>query len=302
MESWQTLYTLAQDAVQDESSSVLTDLKADINEGIGILETEMNLPPLEKTRDYTTTTSNIYALPQNYSLFKEVYPTISSVRYPSLIRVYDEESWNIIRTMADSISSNIPTHVFVRPGSWQFEIHPTPSSAGNTLTLVYEAVEKALSADDYVTGTITTLANAGTAITFSGTTLTAAMVDRWIKLPDGEWYLLSTFTDTTHMSIKQLYQGTAIVAGSSSFTIGEMSRLPRGRLQRAPVSYAAMRYFSTKRRDTSMYKLHKSEWLEAVEVAKTHAQKYVSAIVPSARRIRGAFTHRNPNAYPQSLS
>lgn len=302
MDSWQTLYTLFQKEAQDTDATVLTDGKADINRGIRILETECDLPPLERTRSITTSTTDIYALPQNFVKLKELYVTISNVRYTAE-RIYDEQTWQMIKSNTAGSTSNMLTHVFVRPGTSEFEIFPTPSSAGNTMKMIYEAFAKDLSNDDYVTGTITTLANGGTAVTGSGTTFTAAMVGRYFKInADLDWYLIDSYTSATVIGLKQLYQGTAISAGSSAFTIGEMSRLPVGILQRAPVSYALWRYFKTKRRDAEKAKEHQSDWLEAMEMAKNHTTKHVSSIIPSVRRIRRAFGRRNPNAYPSDLS
>lgn len=303
MESWQTLYTLFQSEAQDQvTATILTAGKADINRGIRQLETELDLPPLEKTRTITTTTSDTYPLPQDFVRLKELYVTISGIRYDA-IRVYDEQTWQQIKAMTASTSSNILTHIFVRPGSYQFEIFPKAATAGNSMTMIYEGLEKDLSADDYNTGGVLTLANGGIALTGTGTTFTAAMVGRWIKITaDGDWYKIDTYTSATVIGLKQLYQGTAIAAGNAAFTIGEMSRLPFGRLQRAPVSYALWRYFETKKRDPVMAKIHKADWDEAIVMAQSFTRKHVSSIVPSVRRLRRTFGLRNPNAYPQDLS
>ena len=298
MESFQSLYTLAQGATQDQSAATLILLKADLNSAVHILEGELNLPPLEKTRDITTTTSAIYPFPQDIVRPKELYITIGTTRYPPAIKVPDETTWNMIKST--TATNNVVTHWFSRPGSTQIEIYPAPTSAGNTITLIYEALSIDMSADDYTTGTITTLANAGTAITFSGTTLTAAMVGRWIKLPDNYWYLLDTFTDTTHMAIKQLYQGAAIAAGTETFTIGEMSRLPL-QFQRSPVDYAAWKHYKERKRDLVLAKEYKSSWDESLKDARSYTNRYVSSIVPSVRRMREGFYYRDPNKFPQDL-
>lgn len=299
MDSFQTLYGLAQGAVQDQSGATLVYLKADINSAVRILEGSLRLPPFEKTRDITTTASASYPFPQDLIMPKELYSTVGTVRYPSAIKVTDEITWNMIKS--STAVSDIVTHWFARPGSNQIEIWPTPANAGNTISLIYEAMSIDMSADDYTTGTITTLANAGTAITFSGTTLTASMIGRWIKLPDNYWYLLTGHTDTTHMTIKQLYQGTAIAAGSESFTIGEMSRLPI-QFQRAPVSYAAWRHYAERKRDLKMAKFYSNEWEKIELKASTYTSKFVSSIVPSVRRLRAGFAMRDPNMYPQDLN
>lgn len=300
MDSFQTLYTLAQKGAQDETSAMLAYLKADINQGVHILEGELDLPPLERTRSITTTTLDTYPLPQDFVRLKHLYVTISNIRYSATL-VQDEVTWQLIKAQTTNATSNFLTHVFVRPGSNQFEIFPKPSSAGNTMTFIYEALTKDMTADDYTTGTITTLANGGIAVTGSGTTFTAAMVGRWFKTDDGHWYLIDTYTSATVIGLKQLYQGTAISAGSSTFTIAEMSRLPI-QFQRMPVSYALWRHYLERKRDPLIAKIYEAEWERRKALAETYTNKHVSSIVPSARRLRRQFTMRNINNYPQDLS
>lgn len=303
MESWETLYTLFQTEAQNEDATVLTAGKADINRGIHILETELDLPPLERTRSITTVTStDSYALPHNFVRLKELYSTVSNIRYVAE-KVYDERTWQAIKANTSSFTSDILSHVFVRPGSNSFEIYPKAATAGNTMTMVYESFSKDLSQDDYTDGTITTLANGGTAITGSSTTFTSAMAGRWFKIDaDNEWYLIDSYTSATAITLKQAYQGTAISAGTSTYTIGEMSRLPVGTLQRAPVSYALWRFFLTQRRDAKLASLHEKDWENAKIIARDLARKHVSSIVPSIRRLRRSFGLRNPNAYPMGIT
>jgi hypothetical protein len=299
MESFQTLYTLAQSGAQDDTATTLPYLKADINRAIHILEGELDIPPLEEQRSITTTTSSIYSLPQNAVRVKDLYVTISSIRY-SAQKIYDETTWQMIKSNTSQTSDYL-THVFIRPGDNQLEIYPTPANAGNTMTLIYESFSKDLSANDYTTGTITTLANGGTAITGSGTTFTSAMVGRWIKTTDNEWYKISAYTSATSIALKQAYQGTAISAGSATFTIGEMSRLPI-QFQQTPVAYALWRHFIERRRDIAMAKVHERDWLAAKALAATYSTKHVSSIIPSVRRIRAQFGLRNPNFYPSDIT
>lgn len=300
MLSWQELYTLGQTAVQDDSAATLTELKADLNRGIHLLESKLNLPPLERTRSITTTTSDTYALPEDCIRPKLLYVTISGIRYTAL-PVFDEYTWQRIKSQTTSTTSNILRQLFVRPGSNQFEIYPTPASAGNTMTLVYEAVTKDLSHDDYTTGTITTLANAGTAVTFSGATLATWMAGAWIKTDDEAWYLISSVnTGAGTAVLKQPYQGTSISAGSSTFTIGQMSRLPEG-TQQFPVDYAAWKYFLHKKRDPVQAKIYQNNWEDDIKTLnKDYAGRFTSSIIKSPRR--ALLGMRNPNNYPSDLN
>lgn len=271
-----------------------------INMGIKKLEIMLGMPPLEEERTYSTLTSTIsYPLPNRFIRLIELYVTNGTMRYYAE-PVYNDADWGVYQRQS-SITGDQLRKVFVRPGLHTFEVFPKFATASLTMTMVYESFTKDLSADDYTTGTITTLANGGTEVTGSGTTFTEAMAGRWFKTDDGEWYRIGGYTSATAITLQMPYQGTAIAAGSSTFKIGEITRLPEG-THELPVEYALWQHFSGPRRDDAKALVHKNNWLEGIKWAKQEfGSRYASAIIPSQRYIQKA-VFRDSNDYPDLSS
>jgi hypothetical protein len=93
--------------------------------------------------------------------------------------------------------------------------------------------------DEYTTGTITILANGGTAVTGSGTDFDGFVTDTtnydyYFRVDaDGtgsgsKWYKISTAASGTSLTLSDAYAGTAISAGTSAYTISMVSLLPAG--------------------------------------------------------------------------
>ncbi len=133
---------------------------------------------------------------------------------------------------------NLPSYYTVKwvNGDPYLLIDP-PDTAARTLFYVYMPTLKRLS--EYTTGTITTLANGGTAITGSGTDFDGFVVDTtnldyYFRLDrDGTgsssmWYKVSTAASGTSLTLSDAYGGTAVSGGSLSFTLSCVSSLPSG--------------------------------------------------------------------------
>jgi hypothetical protein len=161
-----------------------------------------------------------------------VYVTVGSYRY-SPKEIVTRSDWDRLNEVV--ISSDIPTHYMIYDG--QLLLYPTPASTGNVVTFNARRVAKDLSMAD-VTGSaaITTIATTGvtTTITQSGSTWTAAMVGRYIKVTptdviatsgDGLWYEIATVPTSSTLTLTRTYQGTALAGGTASYTIGECSLL-----------------------------------------------------------------------------
>lgn len=301
MWSFNDQYSEFQSLAQDEDATHLTLAKKNINMGNKKLEVSLGMPPMTEERTYSTLTStNSYPLPERFINMDQLYSTVSSQRYYAT-PVYNEDTWRKFMIRPNAVISNLLTHVFTRPGLQTFEIFPIASTAGNTMTMIYNAFSKDLTADNYTTGTITTLANGGTAVTGSGTTFTAEMVGRWLKTDDGNWYKISAYTSATAITLLMPYQGTAISAGSATYTIGEIPRTPEGTHDLA-VFYALWLHFLGVRRDAEMAKYYKRLWDEGVSWAKEEfGSRYSSAVIPSQRRLMQSGL-RDPNNYPDLSS
>jgi len=117
------------------------------------------------------------------------------------------------------------------------KLEPTPcriSTSGNAITLRGRLNVRELSIADYTAGTIVSIAAQGTAIVGSGTTFTADMVGRYIQITpttaanggDGMWYEIGSYTSATQIGLVKPYEGTAISAGTATYTIGQVPVIP----------------------------------------------------------------------------
>jgi hypothetical protein len=150
----------------------------------------------------------------------------------------------------------------------QVGFYPTPSTAGLTITFRYLKKAKDLSVADYTTGTITTLANAGTAITGSSTVWTAGMAGRYIQINegsggDGVWYEIDSFTSTTALVLARAYDGIAISAGSATYIIGQVPIIPED-FQILSVYRALEIYFSSVQPEKDRALLYKGSYKEGL--------------------------------------
>ena len=133
---------------------------------------------------------------------------------------------------------NTPSHYTIKwvSGDPYIFVDP-PDNTARTLYYTYIPSLKRMS--EYTTGTITTLANAGTAVTgsssdFDGFITDTTNYDYYFRI-DGDgtgaaskWYKIASVTDDTHLTLSDAYGGTAISAGTSTYTISMASRLPPG--------------------------------------------------------------------------
>lgn len=273
-----------------------------INMGNKKLEVAMGMPPMMEERTYSTLTStNSYPLPERFINMDQLYVTDSSGNRYYADPEYSEDAWRRYMSRTGNTGDRL-SNVFVRPGIQRFEVFPTFATASLTMTMIYSAFTKDLTQADYTTGTITTLANGGTAVTGSGTTFTADMVGRWIKInSEGNWYKISGYTSATAITLLMPYQGTAISGGSESFTIGELPRTPEGTHEIA-VHYALWLHFLGVKRDIPTATRYEKMWLEGKAWAtEAFSNRYASAVIPSQRR-KAMMGVQDPNNPPDFTS
>ena len=304
MLSWQGQYTLFQQLVSDSDATNLTMGKTLLRQGNRLLEAELGIYYTDEIRTFTTYTDAIsgtsyksYPLPENFKSLTNVYVTVGTTQYEGVL-IQDDELWRQMSSTTTQSTSNFLQFCFIRQD--RIELYPIPSSA-NTATIIYSAMAKDLTADDYTTGTITTLANAGTAVTASGTTFTSAMAGRYFRIDaDGEWYKISAFGTTTTLTLATKYQGIAISAGSSVYTIGQMPISPPD-THILPVYFAVWKYYLF-RKDVQMAREFERQWKEGLASAKVdwgnRSSSQVMRGYPYAKRRMPV----NPNYWPQNMS
>lgn len=210
-----------------------------INDGLReVLGMPENWKFLETTLTATTIASTAsYFFPYDYDELLSVKITSGDLDYiPKQITNRDE--WNELNAVP--YESDFVTHFYVLDRRIQF--FPIPATAGNVITYTYKRHIVDLSEADYTTGTVA-VTNNSTVVTGTGTTFTAAMVGRYIKVGgtgDRYWYRISGFTNATTIAIEVPYAGLTVTG--QAFTIGQMSPLPENH-DKAPVYYAVSEYW-----------------------------------------------------------
>lgn len=191
---------------------------------------------LEATKDMTTVaTQESYQIPNGFRKLIDLQTYSGSGGSSDTIyspeMVFDPTKWKLIQ-QARFGSASTPYFTYVE--NQKYYIQPIPSVTGNLIRLRGRLRTRDLSIEDYTTGTIVSVANAGTAVVGSGTAWTEAMVGRYINIPDttaanggdGFWYEIGDWTDATNITLLKPYEGTSISAGAATYTIGQASPIP----------------------------------------------------------------------------
>ena len=225
--SFENLYTACQNKSFDTTSGSLTQFKQDLNDSVRTIHGVKRWPFLEVTKTLLTVASQrAYEIPNSIRKLISLYVTVGTTIYRPR-PIFDQTYWEDILA-AITGEDDAVQFMFVR-GS-QVELDPIPATTGSAITFRGRKRVRDMTAADYTTGTITSIANGATAVIASGTTFTAAMVGRYIKFSgatgDGMWYEIGSFTYTTHIELLKPYEGTSIAAATDTFVIGDMPALP----------------------------------------------------------------------------
>lgn len=286
MLTFQEAYQEIQSLTGDNSTAGTASHKLRYNQGYKKILTKFNRPVSGTIS--TTASTQEYKIPYNINKISSVKITISNIDYP-MAQIMNEDNWNLANDQGTSFTSRIPTNYYIRNNSILF--YPTPSSSSDTITIYGTLSDKDLSQDNYTTGTITTLANGGTAVTGNGTSWTTAMIGRYLKINnDGWWYKISNVSGATSLTIEKLYGGTSIVAGTESYVIAEIPQIQED-YQYAPIYYACWNYFLSKR-DTAQVATYKALWDGIYRFIRPDADTSTSVIADI-----GMASIKNPNDY-----
>lgn len=306
MLSFQGQYELFQDLASDDDATNLTMGKKFVNLGNRKLQAILGRYWNEEERSYTIVTDAIsgtsdqaYYLPENFKSLTEFYVTISNIQYPAEL-IQDEDLWRRINAGTIKSTSAYVQFIYIK---WdRFEIWPLPATGDtNTGTFRYRTIDKDLSVADYVTGTITTLANGGVDVTGSGSTWIAKMVGRYFKITDDEqWYKIASRSSNTAIKLTRKYQGVGISSGSDNYTIGQIAHLPPNTHELA-VYYAVWKW-ALFRKDVGLAREYERMWKEGVrEAQSTWANRSSSNIIRDKSHIRRG-SLLNPNWYPRDMT
>ena len=296
MISYQSLYERTQNLSSDDDASSLLLFKALLNEGIKKCYSVLNAEYFYiSATDLTENGVSSYPLPFNCAKVHSLKITISSVDY--LCKEFPGSYNDWLALTGGATTSNeteYPTYFYVKADT--YKIYPQSSTDNYVMTMRYKISPKDLSADDSTTSTIKTLTNGATTVTANAAAFTAAMVGRFFKVDaDGEWYKIASYTSTTVLELAREYGGASIAAGTSAYTISEMSFIPEP-YQEAPVDYALWRYYIQKE-NTTQAGIYKASFEEKLQEIKEYGGNLTTSGILSEDVVIPYY-----NDWPQNLS
>lgn len=213
-------------------------------------------------------TTNLVASQQAYT-FPEDMVRITTVKATSggltipVTLIDSEELWNRLN-LIPAMTVGIPTQGFIR-GRNELLLYPIPSAnVTNGLIVSYESRQKDMSIDDITSATLNVTVNSVSVVASSGTPFTANMVGQWLSVTDGSdgnWYQITGYTDSTHITLENYYQGPTKTGVAS--IIASVPDIPED-FHQALVDYACYRYF-LKRKDKDTAADYKSLYDEALK-------------------------------------
>lgn len=289
--------TLFGDLTNNDETPNLTFGDTMINEGIQMMLGDIAWPFLENQRTQATVDGQqFYDLPADVDKIVSVTVVVGTTKYrPRQLFSFDQ--WDFVNS-AQNVEANQPSYFFVYQNT--FGLWPIPNSADGTITVTYKRKVRDISVADYTTGTITTIANGGTAVTGSGTSWNASMVGRYIRITysnaanvgDGLWYEIEAVGGATSLTLARPYLGTAITAGSAAYTIGDVMIIPE-KYQKGPVYYAAAEYW---RKNGDVPRTDRFENMYAklmVQMVEEYSQKTTDYVIDEGDSLSAP----NPNNY-----
>lgn len=296
MKSYTGLRTAYGVATKNTATTNLTNGDEWMNDSYKRICGYQDWPFLAKTATIATVASTqAYNLPYDTGQVRSVYVTVGSYRYVTR-EVSSRDEWDRLNQVV--VTSNIATHHFVYNG--QLNLFPVPASA-NTITVNSKRLVKDLSIADYTTGSVVSITSGATAIVGTGTTWTAAMAGRYIRITDsdtankgdGYWYEISSSGSATTITLSRSYGGTTISAGTAAYTIGQMSVLPEF-YEQLPVYEAASIYWGLNPDKGGRAKYYDTKFKEGLaEMKKTFGSATTNVVLDDG----GGQVPQNPNLY-----
>jgi len=225
-----------------------------------------------------TVTTQRYVIPPYTEKPKSVYVTVGSYRY-SPKEVTTQREWDYLNEVVTN--GDIATHYRVYDG--YLELYPKPSSADSVVTINARRIQRALSVADYTTGTVDIVTRGSQLVTGSGTTWTASMAGRWLKITpsntanangDGYWYEIAQRISDTTLVLRKPYGGDSLTTGAAAaYTIGEVSLIPEPH-DTLPVYDALNVYFTSVKPDKDKAQLYRGLYDAGyVQMVRDHGAK-----------------------------
>lgn len=218
-----------------------------INLGIRQMLGAINWPFLENQVEIDTVDGQqFYELPADLDKVISATITVGTYRYrPEQVTSFND--WDYVNSPT-GVESDNPSYFFVYDNTIGF--WPIPGSNGNTITVNYQKTVRDLNVADYSAGSIVSIANGAKAVTGTGTTWTAGMEGKYIRITnsnaanvgDGLWYEIASIDTTTTLTLVDPYLGEDIAAGTAAYTISDVMIIPE-KYQHGPVYWAVSEYW-----------------------------------------------------------
>jgi hypothetical protein len=291
MKTFQTLYTEFQTITKDTSASNLAFGKKLINDTQSSICQMGNFTFLDdEMYSASVASQQSYRLPHNFlpnSLISCYVTQGGNKYYPK--EIISQKDFDVIAS--DSSTSSYP-EFFTIYGDY-INFYPLPSDTSWGIYAKYRQMCKEMSADDYTTGSVTATYNSRK-ITGLGTTFTSDMVGRHIRLPDGIWYKIQSFSSTTELFAYKTYEG--ITTSGYSYVLGDCPIIPDG-FQELLI-YKPLEHYFMMTGEESRATFYKNLYDIGLRDLKS---RYLSRSSTQVFTV-GDSERVNPNDYPTNLS
>lgn len=257
--------------VSSASTLNVTNVQQDINQGLRLLK---NQTRRAWTRKEVTTSliegQQYYTFAEDIIRGTEVRTNTTGLSIP-VIQVDSEAKWNNLNVVP-AFTINIPFRYFIR-GNNEIGMWPVPSeTTANGLIVSYESRTPDMSLADTLNLSIAVI-NGENTITNAAGLFTANMVGQRFSVTDGSdgnWYLITAYTDDTTMTLENYYQGPTETATST--IIGQCPDIPED-YHLALAYFAAYNYY-LKRKDMEQAQAYQGMYNALIqEYKETYAAK-----------------------------
>lgn len=285
MISWDDAQQICKDLSTDPSSDTLTFFKRMMNVGYKLIFAELGRPVTEKTQTaLTVANQQAYQMPPDFLFMKTLTVTVGTTVYP-VAEEEAQEYWDFLNVTSQT--SDVPQVYFIRPrfghSGAEILLYPTPSTAGNTIRAVYEATDKDLSQDKYVTGNANVTNDSATVVGGSSAPVwIQAMVDRYFKVTDAVgdnlYYRIAVRNGATSITLENVFEGAT--GTNLGYEIVEIFALPE-EMQILPCYYALHHFFGSKK-DEKQEQKYLALFNQGLQQGKVrHATKSRSEVIRS---------------------
>lgn len=167
-----------------------------------------------------------FSNPPGYVTADGIVITVNQLNYP-LKLISSESVWeqlNAVRLQASAVPQ------FYYPRRDDFGVWPIPQNL-YTGTIYYHYRDRNLLVPDYAGGKVAVTQGSNIVTGSNGAVFTSAMVGRWFTIDDttvpgrGYFYRITGFTDSTHVTLSQPYQGSS-ASNITLYRIGESPEIP----------------------------------------------------------------------------